>query len=273
MARRLKRSALALLAVYLAAMALLSWRQRDLMYFPRTVNASAADSGFSRAETITLETSDHEHIVSWFRRAAPGQPTIVYFHGNASVLAHMAPRLNALSVKGIGLLAIDYRGYGGSTGSPTEEGLLLDGDAAYVHLLAEGILPKDIIVYGESLGTGVAVAVAARHHPGALILEAPYSSTLDVAQARYWMFPLALLMRDTFRSDLRIKDVQAPLLILHGENDATVPIRFGERLFSLAAEPKTFIRVPGTGHLVLMDPGMAGAVGDWIARTRRAEPK
>ena len=104
---------------------------------------------------------------------------------------------------------------------------------------------------GESLGTGVAVDLAARHEVGALVLDSPYSSTVDVAAARYWMFPVRLLMRDQFRSDEKIGKVAAPVLMIHGAADAAIPIRFGEKLFALANQPKQFIRLDGVGHLAL----------------------
>ena len=118
---------------------------------------------------------------------------------------------------------------------------------------------------GESLGTGVAVALASRSEVAGVLLDAPYSSTVDVAAERYWMFPVRWLMKDTFHSDERIGNVRAPLLILHGEADRTIPIRYGERLFALANEPKTFLRVPGAGHLVMTKPEGLAKLREWIA--------
>ena len=118
---------------------------------------------------------------------------------------------------------------------------------------------------GESLGTGVAVDLAARHPVGAVVLDSPYSATVDVAAARYWMFPVRLLMRDQFRSDKKIGKVAAPVLMVHGTEDATVPIRFGEKLFALAKAPKEFMRIEGAGHLAL---GLViPQVRAWIDRT------
>jgi uncharacterized protein len=124
---------------------------------------------------------------------------------------------------------------------------------------------------GESLGTGVAVDLAARHRVGALVLDSPYSSIVDVAAARYWMFPVRLLMRDQFHSDQKIGEVASPALIVHGTADATIPIRYAEKLFALAREPKEFVRVDGAGHLAL--GSVIPEVLRWIDRTMaRASP-
>ena len=267
MARWIVWGGLAAALLYCLALGALIWFQRDAMYFPQALDTTPAKAGFEGAESFTLNTSDNQHLVAWHKRAKPGKPTILYFYGNGGVLARMSPRFNALTDGGNGLMAVDYRGYGGSTGQPTEEGLLLDGEAAYIHLLAEGVPPDRIVVYGESLGSGVAVALAARHRPASLILEAPFSSAVDVAAGRYWMFPVRALMRDQFRSDLRIKDVLAPILILHGENDDVVPVKFGRRLFNLAPFPKEFMGIPGSGHALLLLPGVAARVKDWLAGT------
>ena len=148
-------------------------------------------------------------------------------------------------------MAVEYRGYAGSTGAPNEAGLLADGEATWLEALRLGHPPGRIVLLGESLGSGVAVALAARHEVAALVLDSPYSSIADVAAATFRMFPVRALMSDTFRSDERIARVSAPLLIVHGTCDDPVPIRLAERLFALAHEPKDFIRVEGGVHLAL----------------------
>jgi uncharacterized protein len=165
----------------------------------------------------------------------------------------------------MGLLAIEYRGYASSTGSPSERGLKLDGEAAYAAAIASGVAPERIVPLGESLGSGIAIALAARHKIGALVLDSPYSSIADVAAAVYWFVPVRALLRDPFRNDLLIGSVEAPTLIVHGTKDGVVPIRFGEKLFALANQPKEFWRVEGAAHLALGER-LAESL-DWIART------
>jgi fermentation-respiration switch protein FrsA (DUF1100 family) len=164
-------------------------------------------------------------------------------------------------------VALSYRGYAGSSGSPSEQGLLRDAAAAYAFTTAR-YRPAEIVAWGFSLGTGVAVALAAEHPVGRLILEAPYTSTADVAGAIFWFVPVSLLMRDQFHSDQRITGVTVPLLIMHGTDDPAIPIRFGERLFGLAHEPKQFVRLPGGGHDNLDEFGAMGTVRPFIDAAR-----
>jgi fermentation-respiration switch protein FrsA (DUF1100 family) len=192
---------------------------------------------------------------------------ILYFHGNAGGLDLRVERFRAITKAGMGLLGIEYRGYASSTGSPSERGLKLDGEAAYAAAIASGAAPERIVVLGESLGSGVAVALAVRQKVGALVLDSPYSSIADVAAAAYWFVPVRTLLRDPFHNDLLIGLVRAPTLMVHGAKDPVVPIRFGEKLFALANPPKEFWRVEGAGHLA-MGERFAGAL-DWIDRTVR----
>jgi len=252
-------------AIYLLALTALALGQRKALYFPYAEIVAPASVGLPRAETLHLRTDDGESLLGWFVAPAPGRPLILYFHGNANGLADRGDRFQALTASGDGLLAVEYRGYPGSTGSPSEAGLLSDGEATYLKALSLGVPAARIVVMGESLGTGIAVDIAARHQVGALVLDSPYSSIADVAASRYWMFPVRLLMRDQFRSDEKIGRVAAPVLMVHGTADATIPIRFAEKLFALAKAPKDFLPVEGAGHLAL---GLViPQVLEWIDRT------
>jgi uncharacterized protein len=241
----------ACIALYIIALGALTFGQRKLLYFPYAREIAPAEAGLPGAKILYLQTDDGETLLAWFVAPAPGRPLILYFHGNANGLADRGERFGKLTENGDGLLAVEYRGYPGSTGSPSEDGLLRDGEATYAKAIALGFPPARIVAMGESLGTGVAVAIAARHPVGALVLDSPYSATVDVAAARYWMFPVRVLMRDQFRSDQKIGKVAAPVLMVHGTSDWTIGIRFGEKLFALANAPKDFIRVDGAGHLAL----------------------
>jgi uncharacterized protein len=250
------------LAVYVLALGAITIGQRKLLYFPYAREVAPSAVGLPQAEVLHLRTDDGETLLAWYVPPSPGRPLILYLHGNANGLADRAERFHALTASGNGLLAVEYRGYPGSTGSPSETGLLADGEAGYAKALALGVAPKRIVAMGESLGTGVAVDVAARHEVGALVLDSPYSSTADVASAFYWMFPVRLLMRDQFRSGEKIGKVRAPVVMVHGTRDGVIPIRFGERLFALANEPKDFVRVEGAGHLAL--GAVIPQVVEWI---------
>jgi fermentation-respiration switch protein FrsA (DUF1100 family) len=166
----------------------------------------------------------------------------------------------------MGLVALSYRGYGGSTGSPTEAGLIADAAAAYAFAAAHYPAER-IVVWGESLGSGVAVALAATRKFGRLVLEAPFTSAADVGAGVYWFLPVRLLMKDPFHSDARIGKVTAPLLILHGARDNVVPIALGERLYALANEPKRFVRFADGGHEDLDQYGAQAALRPFLAET------
>ena len=159
-----------------------------------------------------------------------------------------------------------YRGYGGNPGTPSEAGLAADARAAVGWLADRGVEPDCLVLYGESLGSGVAVRLASQTPVAAVLLESPFSSVADVAQALYPIFPVRALLHDRFDSVARIADIGAPLLVMHGEADRTVPVRFGRRLFDAAAEPKEAWWVAGGGHVDLHRHGASQVVLDFLAR-------
>jgi fermentation-respiration switch protein FrsA (DUF1100 family) len=233
---------------YLGGLAVLFFAQRALIFpAPQTTRTVPAAAGFPQAEEHLLTTADGEKVIVWHAPARPGHPVVLYFHGNGDYLAGFFGRFRDLIADGTGIVALSYRGYAGSSGKPSEQGLLQDAAAAYAFTAAR-YGPETIVVWGFSLGSGVAVALAAGQPVGKLILEASYTSIADVAAAAFRFAPVRWLLRDPFRSDLRIARVSAPLLIMHGAQDPTIPIAFGERLFALAREPKQFVRFPQGGH-------------------------
>jgi fermentation-respiration switch protein FrsA (DUF1100 family) len=164
-----------------------------------------------------------------------------------------------------------YRGYGGSTGSPTETANVADARLAYGALVLDGIEPISIVLYGESLGSGVAVRIATERPVGGVILDAPYTSIVDVAAAAYPFLPVRLLLADRYETTKYIAQVRAPLLILHGERDAVIPVRMGRELFQLANEPKKLVTFSNGGHSDLYVNGNDAlqAMRDWIAELKR----
>jgi hypothetical protein len=251
----LKWIVIVLALIYLGGMAVLYFRQREMLFPIPPVGRMAPDAaGLPEAEEHLLTTSDGEKIIIWHVPARPGHPVVLFFPGNGDFLAGRVGRFKAITSDGTGLVALSYRGYAGSTGSPSEDGILKDAAAAYAFTTARYAADR-VVAWGFSLGTGVAVALASEHAIGKLILEAPYTSTVDVAASLFPIVPVRLLMRDPFHSDRRILQVTVPLLVMHGENDNAIPILFGERLFALAHEPKQFVRLPGGGHENLDDFG------------------
>jgi fermentation-respiration switch protein FrsA (DUF1100 family) len=226
--------------------AMYAW-QRSLMYFPDATRRPPASVGLAQAEEIELKASDGERLVAWHVPPMGDRPVVLYLQGNGGGLDLRAHRFTRLAASGLGLVALNYRGYGGSSGRPTEDGLLRDAAAAYEFAAARYGAAR-IVVWGESLGTGVAVALASTRPIARVLLESPFTSTVDVAAAIYWFVPVRWLMHDQFRSDQRIADVTAPVLVLHGVRDRVVPIGFGERLFGLIRAPKQFIRLAQAEH-------------------------
>jgi uncharacterized protein len=250
---------------YAAICAVMYAYQRDLQYFPSRNAPAPADLGLAGVQVERLQTSDSAEIDLWYAPATPGKPTILFFHGNAGEVADRAPRMAAYQAAGYGAAFVSYRGYGGSSGSPSEAGFLQDARAAYYWLLAKGMPHQQIVVIGESLGTGVAVKLAATVPVGAVVLEAPYTSAADVAAGAYPWLPVRWLMKDQFRSIDEIGYVNAPLLILHGTDDAVIPFAQGQALFAAANEPKTFITLEGAGHDALFEPDLWQREIDHIA--------
>jgi len=244
----LKWLAIVAAGLYCVGLAVLFVKQREMLFpIPPFGRISPQEAGFPQAEEHVLTSSDGEKIIVWHVPAQPGHKVVLYFPGNGDFLAGVTERFKALTSDGTGLVALSYRGYAGSTGSPSERGLLLDAEAAY-NFASARYDPDRIVTWGFSLGTGVATAIAAKHRIGKLILEAPYTSTVDIAALRMKIVPASLLMRDQFHSDRLIGNVNVPLLIMHGTDDPAIPFQFGERLFALAHEPKQFIGLPGGGH-------------------------
>jgi uncharacterized protein len=243
---------LAIVAViYVAAVGILYAYQRDILYRPpQTFRTAPAAAGLPEAKEEVLATQDGERVIVWSVPPREGRKVVLFFYGNGDTLALRVPRFPAVIADGTGLVALSYRGYAGSTGSPSEQGLILDAHAAYDYA-ASHYAPERLVVWGFSLGTGPAVALAAERPIGKLILEAPYTSITDVAAADLPFIPVRLLVKDQFDSSRRIQKVHAPLLIMHGERDPAIPVRFARRLFALANDPKQFVSFPQGGHFDL----------------------
>ena len=260
----LKWIVMLLIGGYVAVVAILFLAQRRFVFVPpASAHPSPAAAGWPEAEEAVIETKDGERVIVWQVPPHGAKPLVIYFHGNAEIVASRAERHRELTADGIGLVALSYRGYMGSTGSPTEEGLLRDAEAAY-RFATLSYPSSPVVLWGHSLGSGVAVALASRHPIAKVILEAPFSSAADVAAGIFPFVPVRWLMHDQFRSDLRIAAVRAPLLIMHGARDWVIPIRFGKRLFERAHEPKRFVRFPDGGHDDLDQHGAGAEVRRFI---------
>ncbi len=242
----------------------LIYQQRKFIYFPEKNRTSPAAAGLANVEEISLATPDRETLIAWHSRAAHGRPTILYFHGNGGALRSRTERIMLMQQKGYGLFMLSYRGYGGSTGAPSEKKIIADALLSYQWLTDHGVSAHDIVLYGESLGTGVATQVAAARETSCVILEAPYTSLPDVARVAFSYLPTRLLMRDHFDSTQYVAKIDKPLLILHGSMDVVIPSAFGQKLFDLAASPKSIEIFPNGGHSDLYLHGAWGKITEFV---------
>jgi uncharacterized protein len=242
----------AVLVAILALVLLLFWLgQRRLIYFPFGEVLPPAAAGLPGAESITFPTEDRLTLSGWFVPAQSAAPkplaTVIVFNGNAGNRAFRAPLAAALAARRISTLLFDYRGYGGNPGSPTEEGLAADARAARRYIA--GRAGSDRIVYfGESLGTGVAVRLAAEQPPAALILRSPFTSLTDTGRHHYPFLPVGLLLTDRYASIDRIAEIRCPLLVISGDRDSVIPVDQSRRLFEAAREPKRLVIVERADH-------------------------
>jgi len=258
---------LGLLAVYLVAVVFLYTSQRRLMYHPTptkpVISEEAKAYGF--AET-SLTTSDGLSLNAWYRPPEAGKPVMIHFHGNSFDLSYFLPEMTDYLDEGMGVLLFDYRGFGGNPGDINKPGLLNDARAAIDFVMeTENLVPKDIIYFGKSLGTGISTTMAAERSPAALILESPYTTIADVAADKYWFIPFVkYLMRDNFSVIDHIANIDAPLIVLHAVPDVTVPMKFGKRSFDAANHPKEMHEFAEANHGNLHEHGAHPKVIDFL---------
>lgn len=269
MARILKKSliaiALLVLTGYCAVVLHLFLSQKDFIYIPDRERLDPREFGAAEMNPVIISSAEDIILEGWHQPpSGAGYPTIVYFHGagNAVQLAIRYFKARLYLEEGYGFLVAGYRGFSGNTGAPSEDGLYKDAAAWMQWLTQEKKIPEEkIILYGQSLGTGVATEIAARFPSvAAIVLESPFTSMTDVAAGRFPFIPVRILLTERFDSFSRIASVRRPLLVLHGEKDIFVPHELGRKLYERANDPKKFISVKDAGHADLEDFGAAAYV-------------
>lgn len=239
------------LALIAGVLALIWAGQRRLIYFPFGGVPTPRDAGLARAEQVTFATADGLMLHGWFVPAPrpPARFTVIVFNGNAGNRAHRAPLATALGAHNLAVLLFDYRGFGGNPGTPGEAGLAADADAALRFVLAKpGVDASRLVYFGESLGTAVAVPLAAAHPPAALVLRSPFASMTEVGQFHYPFLPVRLLLRDRFDTLDAAARVTSPTLVIAGARDSIIPIEQSRRVFEAIAAPKELLILPGADH-------------------------
>ncbi|MGD2082749.1 MAG: alpha/beta hydrolase [Chromatiales bacterium] len=239
------------LGLYLALIGMLYFRQASMLYLPELPGRFPVADPLAIGlpfEGVTLRTSDGERLDGWLVPAEPRRATLLFMHGNAGNISHRLQSLKIFNELGLEVLIFDYRGYGRSTGEPTEEGTYRDAKAARDYLVRErGRSPHEVVLFGRSLGAAVAVHQAAGEPCGALIVESGFTSVPDLAAHHYPFLPVRLLSRFDYRSLARIGEVACPVLVIHARDDEIVPFTHAERLYAAAREPKAFLALEG-GH-------------------------
>ena len=246
---------LAVALFYIAAMIAIYFAQALFIYAPqmptRELVASPADIGLEYEE-LTIQTIDNEKINAWYiptdKSTTEPTKTVLFFHGNAGNISHRLETIKIYNNLGLDFLIFDYRGFGISTGKPSEQGTYLDADAVWKYLIEERKLkPTDIIIAGRSLGGGVATELAKKVHPAMLILESTFTSMTEVSAKHYPFMPTGLIVKHEYETNLKLKDIHCPIVFAHSRNDEVIPYEHSQRNYATANEPKQFIELRG-GH-------------------------
>ena len=258
-----------LLVAYGLVVAGMATFQRSLLYFPHKDLQAPNFYGLAGVDAGKITTKDGEQLDYWHLPAASNMPTMLYFHGNGGHLGFRAEFFQKAVASGYGVWMLSYRGYGTSTGSPSEKGFYLDAQAAYAHLRQElGLTDEQIIIYGESLGTGPAIHLAQDKSFRALVLQAPFTSVTERASEIYPWLPVSLVLKDRFNSISRVGHIQTPTLILAAEDDRIVPAYHAKRLFDAMGEPKQFVMFSGVSHNDFPLPAIFQHLRDFDNRQR-----
>lgn len=258
----LKLCVLVICSLFLLVLAIASPLQRALIYFPSLEKPNPKEFHAEDMQVIQIPVADRLILSSWYKPPLDKMSVILYLHGNAGHIGYRMRLLRQFIDAGFGVLLLEYRGYGGNPGTPTESGFYQDGRAAMHFLQQQGIQDDKIVLYGESLGTGVATQLATEFSVCALILQSPYTTLTALARYHYFWLPLPVL--DKYDSLSRIQKIHAPLLVLHGKLDNVVPYTQGLILFDLANQPKQWHEFPTKGHHDLWDGNFASIVINFI---------
>lgn len=252
--------------LYLSPLAILFIMQRSMIYHPDSTRPEPAAWNVPDMSAVSLQTEDGLSLLAWWKPAEGGKPVIVFFHGNGGHIGYRGSKVRRFLDRGYGVLLVSWRGYGGNEGNPTEDGLYADGKAALRFLDQHGIGNKGIVLYGESLGSGVAVELASQGVGQRLVLEAPFTSLAEAAADRFPIYPVRWMIRDRFDSQSKIGRVTVPILIFHGEKDFVVPVALGRALLEKANKPKQGNFIQNSGHNNLYDFGGGGIVLSFLEK-------
>ena len=251
---------LTIFVFYFLVLVFLYFYQRNLLYHPNENNYSE-DKISVDIEKVKIETLDNIELLGWYHeKNLKDYKTLVYFHGNAGSLENRIHKLNHFQNMNINFLIIAWRGFNGNKGKPSERGLYVDGKSAIDWLKKKGVDEKNLILYGESLGTGVATHLAQNKNYAGVILETPFTSMIDAAKNFYPYIPVNLLLKDKFENYKKVKNINSPILIMHGEVDQIVPFSMGKKIYEIANNPKYSYFTKYDDHMMEYDENLVLAL-------------
>ena len=250
--------------IYLTVSLILFFSQRSLLYHP-IENNYFGDELKVKIEKVKINTEDNLNLLAWFHvKDIKNFKTILYFHGNAGALENRIHKINKFKDMNVNFLLLAWRGFSGNQGKPTEQGLYKDAKGAIKWLNKKGIKNENIIIYGESLGTGIATEVAQNKNFAGIILESPFTSMIDAGASKYPIFPIKLLLKDKYESNKKIKNIKSPILVMHGAEDKIVPFYMGKKIYSLANEKKTKYFTENDDHMMEFDINLSNKIRDFL---------
>ena len=253
-----------IIVTYCLLLTFVFFYQRKLLYHPNFSNHVTGDGLIHSIEKINIKTEDDIDLKGWFHLKDLKKKTILFFHGNAGTLDNRIYKLNFLGNLDINFLIIAWRGYSGSSGKPTELGLYQDAKSAVNWLNLKGIVEKNIILYGESLGTSVAIEIGQNKNFAGIILEAPFTSMVDTGKKYYPFFPVKLLLKDKYESKNKIKNIKFPILVMHGKKDKIIPFYMGEAIYNLANKPKFKYFSDNDDHMIDFDENLVNEISSFL---------
>lgn len=250
--------------IYFLVLVFLYFYQRNLLYHPNENNYSG-DQISVEIKKVKILTSDKIELLGWYHeKNLKDFKTLIFFHGNAGSLENRIHKLNHFQDMDINFLIIAWRGFNGNNGKPSEQGFYEDGKSAIDWLIKKGISEKNLILYGESLGTGIAIHLAQNKNFSGVILETPFTSMIDAAKIFYPYIPINLLLKDKFENYKKIKNINAPILVMHGEADQIVPFSMGKKIFESANKPKYSYFTKYDNHMMEYDENLVLALKSFI---------
>ena len=240
--------------------------QRSLLYHP-VENNYYGNKLTVNIEKVKITTDDNIDLLAWYhKKDIKKYKTILYLHGNAGSLENRIHKINHFNNININFLLLAWRGFSGNEGKPTEQGLYQDARSAVKWLINEGAIEENIVIYGESLGTGVATEIAQNKNFAGVILESPFTSMIDLGKKYYPIFPVKLLLKDKYESEKKIKNLKSPILVMHGKKDKIVPFYMGEKIFDMANNPKFNYFTEMDDHMMNYDENLINEI-DLFIRT------